>query len=213
MLLTAMGDLITKSELARRAGRDPAAVSMAIKRGTLSKAVVGSKMDSGHPDAIRFIQKGKEEGREGGEGAGLLQPTEEEIKQTLAGLPEEIRDLQHLSLRDLVGMFGTSQSMVNFLNAVKILENIHAKRLENAEKESRLVSRDTVEKYVIGPIDNAHKRLLTDGARTISKQVHTMALAGRSAEDCEKYVNSRLTSFIKNAKNKSSKALADVGKK
>lgn len=213
-----MGNLITKAELARKAGRTPSAVSMALKRTALSKALVGTKIDVGHPEAVRFVQNGQSENREAylrehGENPTPYAPTPEEIETTLAMLPPEIRNLVHMSLNDLIEMFGTSKAMVDFLNAVKILENIHGKRLESAEKEGRLVSRDLVEKYVIGPIDNAHKRLLTDGARTISKQVHTMALAGRSAEDCEKYVNGRLTSFIKNAKAKSSKALEDAGKK
>jgi hypothetical protein len=214
-----MGELIRKSELAKRAGVTPGAVTRALKRNGLKRALVGKLVDSGHPEAVKYIQEGRRKNELGKkQGGGVkeappriahISPTNEQIEESLSMLPEDIRELQDLSLRDLLGMFGTVGEMGDFLKATKTMEDIQASKLKNADTEGHLVSRDLVQRGVLNQLDNMLKRLLTDGSRTIAKQVHTMALAQRSVEDCEAFVNERLSSFSRSTKARMVKALRE----
>lgn len=118
-------------------------------------------------------------------------------KKGMDSLPEDIRKLADMTLRELVKIFGTDELFLSWLKATKEIENIHEKRLKNMKMEGTLVLRKLVRKGVLDLVDSAHKKLLTDGAQTLSHKIHTMSQSGRSVEDCEKYVSNYLEGFIK----------------
>jgi hypothetical protein len=191
--------LITKSELASGAQRSRAAVTIATKPGgALHRAMVGKKVDASHPSVIEFIQRGRSdyEKKHPTQAPRDDRPTEDEVAETLAMLPDDIRELQDMSLRAIIDMFGTSKHMLDFLKAVKDIEAIHKTRLETAEKESKLISRDLVQ-LILDMFDIAFKRLLTDGCRTMARQSFSMVKSGSDADDVERYLNGKVSSFIK----------------
>ena len=204
-------NLVTKAELARMARRSKASVSNAVKRTDLALAMVGGKINARHPAAIDFVQRGVEQHKKNNpheypDDYDPYAPTDEQIQETISKLPQDIRDLLDLSLRQIIKMFGTDKSMTEFLRAVKDIEAIHKMRLDTAEKEGKLVSRRLVD-LVFDMFDTMFKRLLSDGARTIAHKNYTMAMAGQSEQDLETFVNARLSKFIKATKTKAAKAL------
>jgi hypothetical protein len=122
--------------------------------------------------------------------------------ELIKDLPEEIQKMAHLPLRDLVNIFGTDTCFLDWLKATKSIEDIHEKRLKNAAIENTLVSRELMKKGVIEPIEQAHVKLLTDGAKTIAKRVFSMIEAGRTVEECEVYVRDQVSGFIRPLKAK-----------
>lgn len=117
-------------------------------------------------------------------------------------LPEDIQKLAHLSLSELVKIFGTDTCFIDWLNARKTIEIVHEKRIKNAAIENTLVSRELMKRGVIEPIEQAHVKLLTDGAKTISKRIFSMIEAGRTVEECEAYVRDQVSGFIRPLKAK-----------
>jgi hypothetical protein len=128
----------------------------------------------------------------------------------LHSIPEDIREFADMSLRDLVHRFGTTTAFKDWLAATKMIEDINKKRLENAKTQGELVSRYLVKIGIIEPIDAAHIKLLTDGAKTIARRVTAMTAAGKSVEDCEKFVADQITSFIRPVKAKVARALKNA---
>lgn len=126
---------------------------------------------------------------------------------TLDNLPEDVRRYADWPLRDLIAHFGSDYAFVDWLKAYKQMEDIHAKQLANMENEGRLVSRTLVEKVVFANIETMTVRLLTDGSKTISRKVYEMAKAGRTVEECERFVADQITSFIAPAKDKMKKGI------
>ena len=126
-------------------------------------------------------------------------------------IPEDIVEFADMSLRDLVTKFGTDLRFCDWLRATQLIEGINEKRLKNAATKGDLVSRKLVKGSVIGPIDTCHRRLLSDGARSLSIRVPAMHDAGEDAKKIEKYIHDQLTSFIRPMKTKVSRALRDVG--
>jgi len=204
--------LVSKREFARRAGVKPPSISQAIRGKLLKEALVGKKININHPDAVAYLAKKKRgvpnpAGALGMGKAPEAQAARDSLEKT------DIKKILDLSLREILRTFGTKQQFRDWVDLIKSLEIIHEKRLKNAKAEGELVSRDLIKKGVIDPLDNMHKRLLADGARTIARQVHNMSLAGRAVEDCEKYVGERLTSFIQSAKVQAKKNLREAGRK
>lgn len=133
--------------------------------------------------------------------------------------PDEYRDVNsHISafldwsLRDVIARFGTDTAFVDYLKATKSIEDIHEKRLKNAEVEKKLVSRDLVLRGIIDPVDSVHIKLLSDGARAITAEVLELRAAGKSPEKIVAAVSKKLTTFIRPIKGKMKRALKDMEK-
>ena len=120
----------------------------------------------------------------------------------LLEIPEDITAFADMSLRELVTRFGTDIRFLDWLKSIKMIEDINEKRLKNAVAKGELVSRDLVKLGIIDPIESAHIKLLTDGAKTIARRATAMHSAERSLDDIEKFVKDQVTSFIRPIKAK-----------
>lgn len=137
-------------------------------------------------------------------------PAPVDAEEMLLEIPEDIRAFAEMSLRELVTRFGTDTRFCDWLKATKSIEDINEKRLKNAVSRGELVSRDLMKVGVIEPIDAAHRKLLTDGAKTIARRLTAMHDAGRSLEDCEEFVIDQISSFIRPVKSKVARALRNA---
>lgn len=221
-----------KSAFADLVGVSATAITKATKLGgCLHEAMLGKKIDSTHPKAVAYREEHKPKVMVSVDG-GPAVPIEEfdggvapkprghtaknEAKK--AGyyeehaftVPEYIGDLADMTLRELIMQFGTDVRFLDWLKATKEIEMINEKRLKNAESEGLLVSRRLVKIGIIEPIDSAHIKLLTDGAKTISRRTVAMHDAGKDLLEIEKFVADQISSFIKPVKDKVSRALKDV---
>ncbi len=134
-------------------------------------------------------------------------PPQNEI---IIDIPDDIQAFADMTLRELVDKFGTSTRFKDWLESTKKIEDINEKRIKNAEKEGKLVSRKLMKEGVIEPIETAHLKMLTDGSKTIARRCHAMASAGRSVEDLEAFTVDQISSFIKPAKTHIARILKDA---
>ena len=125
-------------------------------------------------------------------------------------IPDDIKNFADMTLRELIQRFGTDIAFLDWLKAVKAIEDINEKRLKNAQTRGELVSIKLVKTGVIEHFEIAFNKLLTDGAKTIARRVTSMHGAGRPVEDCEKFVADQVSSFIKPAKAKIARALRNA---
>lgn len=79
--------------------------------------------------------------------------------------------------------------------------------LKNAQIEERLVSRKVMLRGVWNPLETFLVRILSDGAKTISKTGHPLVKSGGTREELEIAVRAELTSFIVPLKESIQKAL------
>lgn len=125
-------------------------------------------------------------------------------------IPEDIKAFADMTLRELIIRFGTETAFKDWLAATKQIEDINEKRLKNATTRGELVNRELIKRGVIEPIDAAHIKLLSDGAKTMARRVVAMTGAGRSVEDCEKYMKDTISSFIRPVKSKVTRQLKNI---
>jgi hypothetical protein len=228
----AVKNLVKKRIFAEMAGVSGPAISKAVKSDLLKDAVEGTRINLNHPQAQAYLaKKGNRPEQEYGRGQkrptissseNITVPVKPEKKKTgskmnerkkavepsnynnigIEQLPDDIKLLVDLSLRELINIFGTDTSFLDWLRATKAIEDIHEKRLKNAAQEGTLVARDLVKRGVLEPIEAAHVKLLTDGSKTIARRIHSMVEAGRSVEECETFVRSNISKFIRPLKAK-----------
>lgn len=158
------------------------------------------------PPHVRGTAARRQKRKQGMGGEALQQAAPPEEGQILE-VPEDIQAFADMTLRELVEKFGTDVRFVDWLKATQTIEAINEKRLKNAQTRGELVSRSLVKIGIIEPIDAAHIKLLTDGAKTIARRASAMTSAGRELGEIEAFVADQISSFIKPVKSKVARAL------
>ncbi len=125
-------------------------------------------------------------------------------------IPESIERFADMTLRELILRFGTDSAFCDWLAATQRIEMIEEKRLKNAVAQGKLINRELVKKYVVETFDEAHMKLLSDGAKTIAVEVPVMHDAEFSRQHIEKWVSEQITSFIRPVKAKVERALKNA---
>jgi hypothetical protein len=126
--------------------------------------------------------------------------------------PEDIQELQELRdlLSPLLKRFGTQRNFVDWLDALKKIEEILAKHLGNEETEGRLISRDLVQTSVFGAVGAMTRKLLRDSPKTIARKVYALHGAGRPIEEAEAVIRENLTAQFAPMKEQAARALRNA---
>jgi hypothetical protein len=215
-----MQQIVSRAEFAEMCSVSRAAVTKACKT-SLKAACIGNRIDMAHPAAAEYRQA-KESGKTLPAGNPPQTPAQSKPSGRAAqkaakkaghgvktpAVPLDITEFWDMTLKDIVHIYGTDTRFCDWLRASKDIEAINEKRLKNARTQSMLVSRHLVKIGIIDPIDAAHIRILTAGAKTIAVRLHAMSQAGRSVEDLEAFVVDQISSFIRPIKDKVRRALS-----
>lgn len=118
-------------------------------------------------------------------------------EEQVLDVPDNIAAYADMTLREIIEKFGTDVRFVDWLKAVKAIEDIQEKRLKNEQTQGNLVNRDLIRVGIIEPLNTAHVKMMTDGAKTISVRVPAMANAGEDKVAIEHYVSDLISSFIR----------------
>jgi hypothetical protein len=221
---------MTKTAFAEMANVSIAAIVRITKHGNkLEVAMVKKRIDANHPAAqaylnapLRAVGKvldaAKAAVTPNPSGQAALQKKKKMAdnpdldEKLLRSLPPDIRELAHLPLLKLVDIFGTDVRFLDWLKAVEKVEAIATKRIANATTLKELVSVSLIKKGVIDPIDAIHRRLLTDGVRTITQRLFTKFQAGTSPEEAETFMKKEISIILAPVTDKVGKALEDMKK-
>ena len=131
----------------------------------------------------------------------------EEKKEIFERMQSDIRKMGDMSIRDCVLTFGYFENLESLVKSIKLMEDIHEKRIKNAVAAGELVSRDLIHKGVIDQIEIAHNRMLTDGAKTMAKRLHDKYKSGADVAAGQKLIRDELSKIIGPSKRKIDKVL------
>ena len=170
--------LITRTKLAVLAGVGRPAVTARCK-GKLKGAVVGKFIDADHSEVVKYL-KSKQNGK----------------------TPDahNIEGIMDLTLRELVEEYGTDAQFKTYIEAVKIIADIHLKHLTAQEKRGRLIDRQMVKTHIFGLIESTFSRLLGDVPKTISRRQFAMAKAGATVAEGEALAREIISTQLKGVK-------------
>ncbi len=111
------------------------------------------------------------------------------------GDSEELEAIADI-IRPLVERFGTKRAFRDWLLALKEIEAIREKRLNNEEAEGLLIYRELVRTHVFGRIEACHRRLLGDVPKTLTRRVYALAKNGTAIEEAEATVRELIGSQL-----------------
>ena len=193
-----MAELISRAELARRAGVSRSGVTKALK-GPLAPSITAGRVDAHHPLIIAFLAKhgakSKPTGPEGEAQGGA----------DLDDIPPE--DL--MILRGLAEKHGAKRGFRDWLDALKRREEIRKLRLDNEETEGRLINRDLVAKHVFGAIEAVNRRLLVDVPKSAALRVYAASSSGQPVEEGERIIREIIGSQLKPLKANAARVLRE----
>lgn len=110
----------------------------------------------------------------------------------------------------LIARFGTGRMFRDWLDALKGIEDIRKKRLDNEETEGRLISRELVKTHVFGAIEGSHRRLLGDLPKTAVRLVYAMANAKEPIEAAEQRLRDIITTVLRPVKATAERVVEDA---
>ena len=142
------------------------------------------RIDTDHPAAIRYLRdKGIEPPKK------TPDQKEEVIDLKKNGnvyeVPKEMASIANFTVREVVTRFGSDFKFLEWLKALKMIEEVVEKNHNNAVREGKLIEREFVRNHVIGMIEALHQRLLTDFPRVLVAKLVEAHEAGHRATQLE----------------------------
>lgn len=197
-------NLIGKSAFARLAGVHPSTITSACKNG-LGNATVGKRINLAHPKVIEYLKDHDVD-------YVAPPPKPPSTKKTLktVQLPEDIIEVMGWTLTEIIETYGNKANFNDLLKATQTIEIVNEKRLKNAKTKEDLITRELVKVGIIEPLETMLRKLLTDGAKTLSIRIPAMHIAGRTPEEIEVDIQRRISSFIKPMKKRMKRVITDV---
>jgi hypothetical protein len=201
-----MTTLITRSELARRAGVTPGAVTLIAKK-RLKDACHGKKIDIEHPSVIEWLNKKQVHTIK------LSDADRHLLEHWRADRPAGVAELfrvKDMTIIEVVRRFGTEEAYLNWLKSLKAMEDLEAARLKNDRARGSVIEAELVKSHVMSLIDGTWRRLLSDTSKTIARRSEEMIKAGKTSEELELSVREIISSQLKALKDRARKKLKDA---
>lgn len=192
--------IVTQKEFAEMAGVSPPAISKLIRHGKIP-VTERKRIDIDAPECVAYLKSKGAADREPAPAAKESQPEEPTTgraammakrKKSPGGAPSK-------KTGGKPGKPGVTKSDVmsrRDLEMQKLASEVQYRELKNAQMEGRLVAREVMIAGVWNPLETFLVRILSDGAKTMSKAIVPIVKSGGSREEVEVAIRQELTSFI-----------------
>ena len=117
-----------------------------------------------------------------------------------AKLPAKIRECYEMTLRQVFEQHGSMAIFKDLLLSIKIVEDIHAKRLDADKRTGELIERAFVKQHVLGLVDRIHRRMLAELPVGLSYVVHGKCSTGGTVEEIQQLIKDAVSRELKTVK-------------
>lgn len=203
---------VSKAELARWAGVSRAAVTKACK-GPLYDAADTDGVDVTHPLVRQWLaghnvhslpeEVATPDGQDPPKRKrpSAPRPKSAPAEQT-AAVPYELRDLENMTVREVVMKFGSVDGFKRFVDSLKNIAEYKHRELRVRQQRGDLIEREKVAGLVFPLIDVAFARLVSDVPESVSKMVVARCEAGgpETTADVMQLIRDANSRVLKNMK-------------
>lgn len=195
--------IVTQKEFAEMAGVSPPAISKLIRHGKIP-VTERKRIDIEAPECVSYL---KSKGVAADvESAPAATSKESQSKEPTTGraamMAKRRKSTGGAPSKKMVGKPGkpgvTKSDVMSRrdLEMQKLASEVQYRELKNAQMEGRLVAREVMIAGVWNPLETFLVRILSDGAKTMSKAIVPIVKSGGSREEVEVAIRQELTSFI-----------------
>lgn len=124
---------------------------------------------------------------------------------------EEDLDFIARTLDPLMPRFGTGQGLKDWAGGRNIVETVRGKMQARQVARGQLIPREFVETHILGLIEGANHRLLTDTARSLVRDLYSRARSGTSLEDAEASAKKIIGKQLDGLKTKAAALIRNAG--
>jgi hypothetical protein len=121
---------------------------------------------------------------------------------------EDLDEIER-KIQPLVLEFGTSRRLADWLDCVKTIQEIRAKKLANEQTQGKLIERELVRKVVFSALDSLALKLLMDAPPTLARELYALAKSGSAIEDAEFKIEKYIEQIFNPVKEASVRMLTD----
>lgn len=199
--------LISKAAFARRAGVSKQRIgALCASGGILHEAVVDGKVDPAHACAVDYLSRraARSDRPDLDETPGFSSDLELYPDD---GTPDTLSKVKALTIAEVGRRFGGSAEFIEWLKALKLIEEVRGRRISNEEDEGELISRELVRTHVFSFLEESHQRVLADGVKTLVRRVQANCAAGVSIEKSEEQGRDIIGKLLEHAKQRAQKTL------
>jgi len=216
--------VISKAELARWAGVSRQAVTKACKPGALLYDATDSKgVDVEHPIVREWLsghgvselpEPGRKADNPASSGKKTARPKTSKTKsppppvQTqTAPLPHELKELEDLTVREVVMRYGSVDGFKRFVDSLKNIAEYKHRELRVKQQRGDLIEREKVAGLVFPLIDVAFARLVSDVPESVSKLIVARVESGgpETTADVQQLIRDANSRVLKNLKQSASR--------
>lgn len=115
------------------------------------------------------------------------------------------------TLDPLMPRFGTGQGLKDWASGRNIVETVRGKMQVREIARGRLVPREFIEMHVLSLIEGTQQRLLTDTARSLTRDLYARARSGAPLEEAEKSVRLIIGKQLDGLKTKAAALIRNAG--
>lgn len=119
----------------------------------------------------------------------------------------DVSAVADMTIRQVVAKWGTVTAFKDWLLSLRMIADVHAQNLKNAQADGKLISRDLVTTRIMGALESSNRRLLTDAPKTIARELYAAARANVPLEEGEQRVRRVIESQLRPAREAASRAL------
>lgn len=121
---------------------------------------------------------------------------------------EQLDEIER-KIQPLIQEFGSSRRLMDWLDCLKIIQDIRAKRLSNEQTQGLLIERELVRKNVFGALDSLALKLLRDAPKTLARELYALAKSDSPIEDGEAKVERYIEQIFAPVKESAHRMLSD----
>lgn len=199
-------DRISQAEMARWCGVTVRVVKRSFSPGMPLREACDSKgqIILGHPHARKFM---REHGLDGPQKIGYIGKRTQKgrsLKDKADALapPETLKELEHLTVREVVMHWGSIAEFTVYVQALKNIADYQHREIKVGIQRGELVPRKRFEKEFFPILDLAFRRLLTDMPESLSRTVIGRVESGgpETVIDVQQMIHDEAQKIIKNLK-------------
>lgn len=206
-MVTMTQSLVSKTEFGDISGRTASGALRWLSRNA-PDAVHGNQVDIAHPKVAKYIAKAATAKTAAAANRRNSPATAQQRHRNWVFV--EMSQIENLTVGELINKYGSMPEALAFVEFHQKVLAVRERELKLAKEAGKVVSREYVERYVFGALNNLFTVMLSDQPQRLALQVSELVRAGASVTKVQAKIHDETSKVLRSAKQKIEKVIGDA---